>query len=402
MKICLVHNAYARPSGEETMLHNIASLLRDHRHSVLEYLRFSANIAGTPFGRTRAFFSGIYSASAASEFASVLRDFRPDIVQVQNVYPLISPVVLELARQHNVPVVLRCSNYRLICPSGLLLSHGGVCEKCVPNREYWCILRNCERNVFKSVGYALRNYAARLRNAFANNVSLYIAQTAFQQHKLVSAGFDPDKFVVIPNMTSVHPDPTPWSLGSYVAFSGRLAEEKGIRTLTSAARMCSDIPFQAAGAIASPADLASLCSPNFYTQGHLGSPQLDDFYKAMRVLVLPSIWYEGFPSVILEAMLHAKPVICSNVGGIPEIVQDGVTGLLFEPANPLDLSRKIRLLWDRPDLCRQMGQAALQKVLREYSPSRYYDRLMAAYQKALSTQPASQLPAAAAPPIPDR
>jgi glycosyltransferase involved in cell wall biosynthesis len=99
--------------------------------------------------------------------------------------------------------------------------------------------------------------------------------------------------------------------------------------------------------------------------------------------VLPSICYEGFPTILVEAMLRGKPVICSRIGGLSEIVEDGVTGLLFEPGNPNELVKKIRYLWDRPNLCRRMGRAGREKVLHQYSPQKSYERLMATYEKAM-------------------
>jgi glycosyltransferase involved in cell wall biosynthesis len=86
-------------------------------------------------------------------------------------------------------------------------------------------------------------------------------------------------------------------------------------------------------------------------------------------------------------MVMGKPVVCSRIGGLPEIVEEGVTGLLFRPHDAQDLAEKIRHLWDRPDVCRTMGQAGREKVLREYSLQRYYDRLMGAYEAALATKP---------------
>ena len=122
---------------------------------------------------------------------------------------------------------------------------------------------------------------------------------------------------------------------------------------------------------------------NFEFCGHLNGNELRTFYLHSRVFVLPSIWYEGFPNTLLEAMTYAKPVVCSRIGGLPEIVDDGVTGLLFEPGNSDDLAKKIRYLWDRPELCRKMGQAGREKALREYSPEKYYQHLMEVYEKAI-------------------
>ena len=108
------------------------------------------------------------------------------------------------------------------------------------------------------------------------------------------------------------------------------------------------------------------------------------------MIVLPSVCYETFGLCLAEAGVQGKPVICSRIGGLPEIVDDGATGLLFEPGNAEDLAEKIRYLWDRPDLCRKMGQAGREKALREYSPEKYYKRLMSVYEKAISLGPGGE------------
>ena len=107
------------------------------------------------------------------------------------------------------------------------------------------------------------------------------------------------------------------------------------------------------------------------------------------MFVMPSTCYDGFPSVIIEAMLRGKPVICSRIGGMPEIVDDGVTGLLFDPGDSKDLAAKIERLWTSPDLCIEMGRAGREKAVREYSPVRYYERLMNTYSRALKANGSS-------------
>ena len=152
----------------------------------------------------------------------------------------------------------------------------------------------------------------------------------------------------------------------------------------AAAAALPQVPFKAAGACDRMPHLLDQAPANFQFLGHMHPSQLPDFYRNCRIVVLTSTCFEGFPTVLAEAMLHGKPVICSRIGGLPEIVDDGATGLLFEPGNSADLAAKIDHLWNRPDLCRQFGQAGREKALREYSAEEYYERLMAVYQKAIA------------------
>ncbi len=368
------------------MVSQIERLLRDHGHDVFPYYRSTTELEGMRWGKARAFFSGVYSPASRRHMARLLRETRPDLVQVQNLYPLISPSVLLAARDLGIPVVMRCANYRLVCPNGLLLSAGQICERCRAGGEWWCILRNCEGSLPKSMGYALRSWAARKYRLFHDQVYAYICLTEFQKSRLMAHGFPGERLAVIPNMTTSIP-PEPERPGDFVGYAGRISPEKGIPTLLAAARRLPRIPFQGAGSMAPTSNFAAEAPPNLRFSGHLAEEALHRFYRDSRLLVMPTIWFETFGLVLIEAMAHAKPVIASRIAGIPEIVDEGVSGLLFEPGNAEDLAQKIQYLWERPGLCRRMGQAGREKVLREYSPQRYYTRLMAVYRQAMECGP---------------
>jgi len=215
---------------------------------------------------------------------------------------------------------------------------------------------------------------------------MYITLTEFQKKRLIQEGFPADRVRVIPNMVDWNGMKEAKQVGDYVGFVGRISPEKDISTLIKAAEACPDIQFKAAGSYDRMPDTVQAAPENFEFCGYLGKEQLDEFYSNSRIIVLSSVCYEGFPSVLLEAMLRGKPVVCSRIGGLPEIVADGVTGLLFEPGNADDLAEKIQYLWSRPDLCREMGQAGREKALRKYSPEEYYERLMAVYEKAIRVE----------------
>ncbi|MBW2647985.1 MAG: glycosyltransferase family 4 protein [Deltaproteobacteria bacterium] len=149
------------------------------------------------------------------------------------------------------------------------------------------------------------------------------------------------------------------------------------------ARRSSDILYKAAGSYELMPDLVKKAPVNFEFLGQVSGNKIEEFYKNSRFIVLCSICFEGFPMVLVEAMLRGLPVICSRIGGLPEIVEDGETGLLFEPGDTEELAGKIRFLWERPELCRKMGKAGREKVIKEFSPEKYYQRLMAVYNKAL-------------------
>jgi glycosyltransferase involved in cell wall biosynthesis len=380
MKIAMIHNEYAAFSGEEAMFYRIAELLQSRGHEVVQFVRSSQDIGHSLVNKASAFFSGIYSADSRRQIRIFLKQHRPDIVHIQNLYPLISPSILPVITKMGIPLVMRCANYRLVCPNGLLLRNGRVCHRCLGGREWQCLLTNCQQNLGKSAGYAIRNYIARKQGWFDKHVNVFYTQTCFQKTILVQNGFDADKIEVIPNMTSL--EGSDFNPGKYVGYLGRISAEKGVDTFLDAARQLRHIPFKLAGAIGIESFHTQKLPDNVEYVGFLRKDQKIEFLKNAAIIVVPSICYEGFPGTLLDAMSYSTPVICSAIGGLPEIVQDCKTGRLFEPANTLDLSKKIEHLWNDDILQKKLGQQGCCFAREQFSEDRYYDRLMAAYEKA--------------------
>jgi glycosyltransferase involved in cell wall biosynthesis len=171
--------------------------------------------------------------------------------------------------------------------------------------------------------------------------------------------------------------------GEYVGYVGRISSEKGLDSLIAAARALPDVPVRLAGDWSGMPELRDRAPANVSFVGFLGQDDLGDFYGNSRFVVLPSTCFEVFPLVLPEAMGHGLPAVVSRIGGLPEIVTDGETGLLFEPGDADDLASKIRLLWDDAQLCRRMGAAARDRAVREFSEDAFYGRLMGAYERAI-------------------
>ena len=383
MRILYVHNDYASPSGEEQAVDSLADLMRSHAHEVAWFRRSSQGLHGSAAAYAKAFFTGIHNPSAARALAGELDRFRPAVVQVQNLYPLISPSIFAPIRRRGIPVVMRCPNYRIFCPNGRHMTKGRVCNLCVGlGHELWCVVRNCEESLLKSLGYAARNAAARMMGRILKGVDVFIVQSQFQKDLFAVRGIPADRIEIVPGLAPDVPEP-PWTIGRYVTFVGRVSSEKGVETFLRAAAIDSDIPFAVAGDDRATPGIRERGSPNVEWLGFLHGAALNVVYGQSRIVVVPSRWYEGFPNVIVQAMMMGRPVICSAIGGLPDIVEDRRTGLVFHPDNTEELAQKIRFLYARPGLCRQLGLAGREKALREYSADVCYDRVMAAFRKAM-------------------
>jgi len=388
LKILLIHNRYGIPgrgSGEEVAIDAISELLMEKGHLVIPYMRSSLEVQEMKFGKARGFFTGIYNIKAKREMKSLVEEEGPDLVLAQNVYPFISPSVLVACREVNVPVIMRCPNYRLICPNGLFMSNGHICERCSGGNEYWCVLKNCEKNIFKSFGYAMRNLSARRFSLFKNNVDVFMVLTNFAKKLLVQNGYPEQRVIVLSGLADVDQFESKIGFlnGDYIGFAGRVSKEKGIDILIEVAKNLPDIPFRIAGKLDDNSKILKRATQNVQFLGQLNREQLQKFYSNARMIVVPSKWYEGLPVVIIEAMLSGKPIICSSIGGLPEVVEDGKTGLLFKYNDVEDFSRKIEKLWNDPQLCRQLGVAGKEMARQRYNPDAFYERFMNAYQLAL-------------------
>jgi glycosyltransferase involved in cell wall biosynthesis len=376
MHVLLVHNDYGVFSGEEYAIESIERLLHDHGHTTCWYRRTSAGIGESLFRKADALVSGIYSFQSRRQIAAILDREAVDIVQVQNLYPFISPSVLPVCRSRGYPVVMRCPNYRLFCPNGLHMTKNQVCERCLGGREWHCVLQNCEDDRLKSFGYAARNAFARLTRMILDNVTVFVVLSEFQRQRFVAGGVPPERLAILPNIVPQVDGAVPIPRGETVAFVGRLSEEKGIRDFVAAAARLPRVPFAVAGDLKDLEGTDIPRPPNVTFHGFLSGQALEAFYAHCRIFVSPNKWFEGFPNVIAKAMAYGKPVVASRIGALPEIVAEGRTGLLFAPGNVEEMVEKIAVLWDRPETCQDMGEAGREKATAEYSRQVCYQRLI--------------------------
>ncbi|MCX6248444.1 MAG: glycosyltransferase family 4 protein [Bacteroidetes bacterium] len=351
--------------------------------------------------------------------------FPIDIVHIHNLYPLISPAILPVIKstrqlknkptydipktqdpihthpassiQHpasnhqitNSPpkIVMTVHNYRLICPNGLFFTHDEICEQCSGGKEWKCITRNCECSLFKSTGYALRNFWARRKRYYLDNVDAFLCLTEFQKNKLVENGFPAEKCFVLPNFLKASAKEHQGLKQGFALFSGRINAQKGFDILAKAAAKLPGIPFRVAGKGSSDYITKVTIPTNIEMAGKLPKEEMEEAFTQASFLVFTSRSYEGFPMVFLEAMAAGIPVIAPRMAGYPEIIEDGVNGLLFNPGDAEDLAKKIEMLWNDPELRARLGENGRKRLETHYSPEVYYKKLIAVYKVAGLSSP---------------
>lgn len=389
MKILYIHNNYANNnSGEEHAAEGIVSLLKANGHEVDWYRRSSADLT-SPIKKISSFFTGIWNPAAVKALKKKLDEFQPDIVQVQNLYPLISPAILKTIKKRGIPIVMRCPNYRLFCPNGLHLDNKGkVCEKCLSGgRELNCILKNCEKKAFKSWGYAIRNFTARIIWGILKYPDNYIVQSKFQKAKFIKNGIPGHKITIVPGLTPDIRQNGNLKSQNLVSFVGRVSLEKGIEEFIEAAKHLPEISFAVAGSVSPSLSYLREKSPaNIIWTGYLKGQKLDDLYQQSQIIIIPGKWYEGFPNVITRAMKHGKPVITSKLGAMASIIDHEVNGLLVEPGSSTELGKAIQKLHQDPQTCLQYGMKGKQKAEENYSSEKIYTILNQTYNSLLSSR----------------
>lgn len=367
MRILIVHNNYGKYSGEEAVVDKMAEMFRNHGHEVFFYRKTTEGVGESLTGKIKGFLSGVYSFSGVGGIREVLKKYKPDVVNVHNLYPFISPAALFECKKAGVPIIMTVHNFRLICPTGLFMRNGLPCEICLEKGTEWsCIKYNCENSMLKSIGYTLRNVVARKIGAYKKCVDRFACITEFQKQKLIQAGFDESKIVVIPNSIDLKHEKLPYNEGEYVAYIGRLSYEKGYDLLFEVAKRNPDIKFCFAGATRDSVDCE--LPDNIELKGYLKGKELEEFINNAKFIVMPSRCYEGFPMAILEAAQHCKSTIGPDHGGFTEIIGKGseAVGRLFQPNNIDDLEKQIIELWNSPEDIERLGNKAFEKLNRKY------------------------------------
>ncbi len=389
MKILFVHNNYGNNnSGEEHASQGLADLLIKNGHTVQWYRKSSDIIQDSFKMKIAAFFSGIYNPNAVKELKEQILEFKPDIIQVQNIYPFISPAILPMIKRLNIPSVMRCPNYRLFCPTGLHLGpKGNVCERCLKgSREFNTILKNCENNWFKSIGYAVRNFNARKIWNLTKDMDAYIVQSDFQKQKFISNGIESSKLFIVPGLTPKIVSEYSNQIGEYVSFIGRASREKGILEFLDVAKALPSIQFAVVGSLdPSLQQFKDKTPDNVFWSGFLSGKDYDRFFQQSKIVVVPSKWYEGFPNVITRAMQHAKPVITSNIGAMQSIIDHEINGLLVEPGSSTQLKNAVERLHSNDEMCKKMGLLGREKAKIDYNDTIVYKELMNVYNFILKT-----------------
>ena len=385
MRILLANKFYYRRGGDCIYMLNLEGLLRSKGHEVAVYAMAYPDNEQTPWSKyfpknmtkVMAFTRPFGSREVKRSFGRLMDDFRPDVVHLNNVHTQLSPVMAEIAHRRGVRVVWTLHDYKLLCPRYDCLRDGEeICEDCFIGEKRGCLKNRCMKGsaLQSLVGYAEALTWTKERLEAATDV--FICPSAFMAQKMAEGGFTPSKLVTLCNFIDAKKcAKDDYTKGDYYCYIGRLSHEKGVRTLIEAAR---ELPYtlKIIGGGPLESELKGMTTANIEFVGYKQWDEIKTLVGGARFSVIPSEWYENNPLSVIEAQCLGTPVIGARIGGIPELIEEGRTGMTFESRSANDLRSTIEKAWTATF---DYGKIAAD-AQRRYDAEAYYEKIMKIYK----------------------
>ena len=381
-RVLLVHNYYKIPGGEDTVVSNEKRLLEQHGHQVVLYTRSNQELDSfSAWKKIMLPFTALFSLRTYREVKYLIKKENIDVVHVHNTLSLISPSVYYAAFSCKVPVIQTIHNFRLMCPAATFVREGRICEDCVEHGLGCAVRHNCYRGsklqtlVSASV-LKFHRILGTYRNLF------YICLTDFKKEKLLLLNRNgktvvrEEQIFVKPNFVW-RPEAEKTEKKEQYIYIGRLDKLKGIHVLLQAWKELPEKELLICGSGPEEEWIRKYLEENHMEQvklmGQLPHEKVLKLLAQSKALVLPTLWYEGQPMVILESYAVGTPVLVSNIGNTGNMLITGVTGIRFIPGNPEDLKRAVREL----EKTEQWSTESVYEKL--YTPERSYEKLKQIY-----------------------
>lgn len=410
MRILLVNYRYFISGGPEKYMFNIKSVMEKNGHQVFPFsVRSNKNVFSEysdyfvePIGGMDAVYYGevkktpkniakllsrsIYSFEVKHAIKKEIKDLKPDLVYIIHFINKLSPSVISGAKEMGVPVVLRLSDYFLLCPRFDFLRNQKICEDCLKNSYFSCIKNRCVKgSFFASLIRVISMKFHRMIHVY-DRVDAFVSPSQFLKNKLIQQGFPENKIYCIPTFANGFEEETEYKVGEYGLYFGRIVEEKGVEVAIKAYErlpekkliIMGDDVTEEGNRLKEYVKENNLFNISFI--GQKFGEELGKIVQGSRFVIIPSIWYDNLPNTALEAFQYGKPIIASNIGSLPELVNEGINGFLFEAGNVEELSQKIVLL-DNDAVVLQMGENARKSLDENFSQKKHYDTLISLFSE---------------------
>ena len=366
---------------------NLERLLKEHGHEVAIYaMQYPENLPSEwskywpqNMSKVDAFSRPFGTKSVKDGFAQLLDDFRPDVVHLQNIHTQLSPVIAEIAHERGIRVVWTLHDTKLVCPAYTCQRNGRWCEECFADKKAVLKHRCLPGNIVGAyIGW--REILKWNHERLEACTDLFLPPSKFMMDTMVRGGYSPEKFRVLCNFIDVNKVRGRASVDKddYYTFLGRIDDYKGILTLCRAANQ---LPYKLKVIGGGPLleMLEDEYKDNSYIEfiGQRTWEELSPVLAHAKFMVLPSECSENNPLTVIESQSLGTPVLGARIGGIPELIEEGKTGMTFESRNMEDLKEKIQSMWNAS----WNYEAIARMAQKRYGAEKYYQDLMNYYRR---------------------
>jgi glycosyltransferase involved in cell wall biosynthesis len=388
MRILSVHNQFRQYAGSDIVAAEDEKMLAEHGE-VASYIRNSNEIASAgQLGKALLGLDTIYSRRTVREITELVGRFRPDIAYVHNVFPLISPSLYHVLHRLRVPSVHVIHDFRLWCPNSRFYINNQPCQSCQSGNYWPAIQKRCvQGNAGYSALYASSLYVNR-KLRFTDKIGGYICLTEFAKSLLLQSQVPENKIHICPNHIDTSAFTPQYGGGRYVLYLGGLYRDKGVMTIAKAFAKLPHIPLKFVGTGDAEQELRDFIEQNRLSNvelvGFKGGQEKLEYLRNSMFTIVATHCYETFGLVVLEAFASGKPVVASDIGALPFLVQPQKTGLLFRSQDADDLAESVRSLYSSPEQIESMGRNARALVEQKYDSRFRYSSLRAIFEAVIS------------------
>jgi len=327
----------------------------------------------------------IYNFEARKKLVKLLKEFNPDVIHLNNIYHQLSTSVLDAIAGHPAVKIMTLHDYKLICPNYKLFTEGRVCERCYRHKYYQAVIHRCLQDSYApSALAAIEMYFAKTRQIYENVVDCFVSPSRFLAQKIKDWNVKFKRIELVANFVDLDDFKPNYEPGDHYLYFGRLSEEKGLADLFEVFSRHDKwrLDIVGTGPLEMSLRKTALAQglANIRVFGYKEPGELRSIIAKSRAVIVPTLMHDNYPYSVIEAQAMGKAVIASRMGGIPEMVEPGVSGYLYEPRNPDDLAARLEEAEKNIDKLSEFGKAGRARAEKENSASGHYERLMEIYQ----------------------
>ena len=399
MKILLVNKFHYLNGGSEKYYFELGKLLKKHGNEVAYFSmeddrnirtgdkEFFVKKIDLNYGSKLKALDVIYSKDNYKKMEEAIKEFRPDVIHFNNFQRQLSASVVEAGWNAKIPMIFTAHDMEAVCPNKDMLYNGRICDDCITKGYMSCIKKKCIKNSkLKSILGVIEMKYYKLHSIY-EKFNYIVSPSEFMKRCLLDGGVKNQNIEVIHNFSNATNCNNEIN-GDYIFYFGRISKEKGIFNLISAVKKCDEVKLLIAGTGPEEEKIKKYIKENKMESrvvllGYLNQDEIRERIEKCRFVVIPSIWYENCPYSIIETLEIGKPIIASEIGGIPEIVENEKNGLLYRYDSVDDLADKINELYYNQEKINKMKEASKNKFKMEHTEDVYYQKIMKVYRKAM-------------------